>query len=143
MRDLWTEDRCKCGDFVSILHLRMGHQALRSCKNSESGVRREAGRERRGNHRSFSFGLSFTLFTSQIKQVSWRAVVTKHESVHGNPFLQRRAPASPPTGQSAPGEATGASVDWSVGDDVTEGGARALPLRVRAFAGGGVCDPSS
>lgn len=106
----------------------MGHQASRSWKNSESGVRRKAGREGRGNHCGFWLGLPFTLFTSQIKQVSRRAVVTKHESVPGNPFLQLRAPASPPTGQSAPGEPAGAAVDWSVGADVTEGGARALPL---------------
>lgn len=126
---------------VSILHLRVGHQALRSQKSSESGARKKLGEE----SPRLSIGLSSTTVTSWIRQVFPGAVVTKHEGVHGNLFLQLRSPALPSTRQSAPSEPTEAAIDWPPGFDITARRCQGWTRRVYCLraVGGGSARPSS
>lgn len=96
---------------VSILRLR-GATKLTQLEESESGTREQAP----PSHLS---GVVLRPFHLQGQAGLPRAMVTKRDSVHGNLCLQLLSPASPPTGQSAPGEPTRAAADWSSGSDVT------------------------
>lgn len=127
-----TEDRSECGVLSASCALNGPHQAC--------AARRVRIRYQRTGITSHLSGVVLHPFHLQVKAGLPRAMVTKRDSVHGNLLLQLLSPASPPTGQSAPGEPTGADADWSSGSDVTAKRCQAEPVGFappRRILGGG------